>query len=372
MALLTIRRRQPPPGPALTPGPGERVRLASVVDAIAPESVEVARDWVRLGDTHAAGLAVTGLPRSVQAGQLAPVCTLGLECDLGVHIHPIPMASARRFLLTQATRHRAGQLASPSSLGDPARDTALEDAQRLRLALERGQERLFRASLYGLARAGSPSALRDRQRRLAEALEQVGLRTRRTVLQQLQAFRSCLPQLTNELDDEQYLDSSSLAALLPWSRVQLQMPGGFLWGLTSGPGTPVLINPFANPPLRNANVVVFAQTGSGKSFLLKVLLRRALAHGIDAIVIDEASEEYLPLCTDLGEQGQYVRLGARGVRINPFELPPAEDDADGDTDRASLAREHVGSSLLPLLELLLGSLSEEERAELLPDTWTIG
>jgi type IV secretory pathway VirB4 component len=109
-------------------------------------------------------------------------------------------------------------------------------------------------------------------------------------------------------------------------------------------------------------VVVFAQTGSGKSFLLKLLVRRALAHGIDAIVIDEASQEYLPLCQDLAEQGQYVRLGARGVRINPFELPPAEDDTAGDTDRESLAREHVGSSLLPLLELLLGALTEEERA----------
>jgi hypothetical protein len=127
MTLLTIRRRSPT-GRAPTPGPIEPVRRTSIVDEIAPESIEIARDWLQPGDTFTAGLAVTGLPRSVRAGQLGPICSPGVECDLSVHLRPIAVANARRFLLTQATRHRAGQLASPSTLGDPVRDTALEDA----------------------------------------------------------------------------------------------------------------------------------------------------------------------------------------------------------------------------------------------------
>jgi hypothetical protein len=150
----------------------------------------------------------------------------------------------------------------------------------------------------------------------------------------LQAFRSCLPHLTDELQEEHYLHSSGLAALLPWSAVRLWMPGGFLWGLAKGTNTPIGINLFANPPLTDANLVVFARVRRGKSFLLKLIARRFLAthgagtpaseagRGARCVVVDaEAKQEYRPLCDDLG--GQYIRLGPGSpVRINPFDLPP--------------------------------------------------
>ena len=140
------------------------------------------------------------------------------------------------------------------------------------------------------------------------------------------------------------------------------MPGGFLWGLQRGSGSPVRINLFANPPLTDANAVVFARVRQGKSFLLKLIVRRSLSSAAarDAegrplpvagrcVVVDaEAKQEYRPLCEDLGVT--YVRLGPGSpARINPFDLPPFDPEDD---DLRDPQREHI-ASLLRFCELLL-------------------
>jgi type IV secretory pathway VirB4 component len=293
-------------------------------------------------------------------------------------VQPILRAAARRFLQAQATRHGAAQLVSRSRLGDPTRDLALEHAQTLRADLERGHEDLFRVGIAAVVRAASPSALRRLEDQLAELLGSLALGTRRTVLQQLQAFRTVLPQLTPELDERHYLTTSSLAALLPFCATKLWMPGGVLWGVTRANGMPVGINLFANPPLRDANCVVFARVRQGKSFLLKLLIRRFLlsdpASGAAGakhtvrrragrcVVVDaEQLQEYRPLCEDL--DGQYIRLTPGGsVHLNPFDLPPYDPDDD---ELADPQRAHI-ATLLRFLELLLADrgqhLSAAERA----------
>jgi type IV secretory pathway VirB4 component len=350
----------------------------SAVDRLAPHSAKRERDYLRLDDAYAAGLAVTELPLTVVAGQLLLACAAGFPFDLSFEIQPIARASARRFLQAQATRHSAAQLVSSSRLGDPTRDLALEHAQTLRTDLERGHEDLFRVGITAIVRATSPSALRRLEDQLAELLGGLGLLTRRTVLQQLQAFRTVLPQLTPELDDRHYLTTSSLAALLPFSATELWMPGGVLWGVTRANAMPVGINLFANPPLRDANCVVFARVRQGKSFFLKLLIRRFLlsdpasgAAGADhstrprggrVVVVDaEQLQEYRPLCQDL--DGQYIRLTPGGsVHINPFDLPPYDPDDD---ELADPQRAHI-ATLLRFLELLLADrgqhLSADERA----------
>jgi type IV secretory pathway VirB4 component len=350
----------------------------SVVDTIAPHSAERERDYLRLEDTYAAGLAVTELPLTVVAGQVLPACATNLPFALTFQVQPIPRANARRFLQAQATRHGAAQLVSTSRLGDPTRELAMDHAQTLRSQLERGHEDLFPVSIAAVVRAASPTALRRLEDQLAELLASLGLATRRTVLQQLQAFRSVLPQLTPELDERHYFTTSSLAALLPWRAPALWLPGGALWGLTHTNTSPVGINLFANPPLRDANCVVFARVRQGKSFLLKLLIHRFLlsdpasgAAGADhtirsrggrVVVVDaEQLQEYRPLCEDL--DGQYIRLTPGGsVHLNPFDLPPYNPDDD---ELADPQRAHI-ATLLRFLELLLADrgqhLSADERA----------
>jgi len=372
MPLFSIRRRprisQPPP--RLTDAP---FLPRTVLDRIAPTDVEQRSDALVVENLPAAGLAVTELPRTIVPGWMQGVCEQGLPFDLTFVVRPIQAAVAQRFLDRQVTVHGSAQRfgAGRGRINDTAQDTALEDAANLRMPIQRGQEQLFRVGIYSLVRATSTVALGGLVRHAREAFGRVGIHTRETRFQQLQAFRSCLPQLTDELGDEHYLHSSGLTALLPWSAVSLWVPGGFLWGLVRGTGTPILINLFSNPPLTDANVAIFARVRQGKSFLLKLIARRFLAvhgagtqaaedgRGARCVVVDaEAKQEYRPLCQNVG--GQYIRLGPGSpVRINPFDLPPFDPTDD---DLRDPLRDHI-ASLEHLLELLLAERGRTLTAE---------
>src|SRR5439155_16248326 len=83
----------------------------------------------------------------------------------------------------------------------------------------------------------------------------------------------------------------------------------------------VLFDPF-DPGLENANLVVFAKSGAGKSYFTKLMALRNLLAGVEFLVIDP-EDEYRALCAAVG--GQYVRLAASSAqRLNPFDLPPPD------------------------------------------------
>jgi hypothetical protein len=160
------------------------------------------------------------------------------------------------------------------------------------------------------------------------------------------------------------LDTGSLATTFPFGAASLSGPGGGVFYGVARPGPrPVVLDPF-DARLENANLVVMATPGAGKSYFTKLLVLRSLLAGVDVLVVDPEGE-YGALCAAAG--GQRVRLAAAsGQRINPFDLPPRTgEDEDGDGDDA--LAEQV-AALAGLLEVLVATpaapLSPDERAVL--------
>src|SRR5207244_1463301 len=79
------------------------------------------------------------------------------------------------------------------------------------------------------------------------------------------------------------LSTSALAATFPFSGTDLPAGAGLLYGINTQTRSPVVLDRFA---LENHNAVVFATSGAGKSYLVKVELARALLAGHRALVID--------------------------------------------------------------------------------------
>ncbi len=102
--------------------------------------------------------------------------------------------------------------------------------------------------------------------------------------------------------------------------------------------------------LENANMVVFAKSGAGKSFAVKLEAVRSMMTGTEVIIIDPENE-YQKLSEAVG--GSYIRLSLNSdVRINPFDLPRVVDSEDADDSlRANLVTLHG------LLRLMLGNQS---------------
>jgi conjugal transfer ATP-binding protein TraC len=351
MVPLPWRRGRPPATPLGGPlGPDER-RFArgarSLVDLVAPAAVEVARDHLRLEYQYARVLAVVGYPRVVSAGWLRPLLDFEQPIEVCLHVHPLETAAIVKMLGHKLVQLQSSRLLDERGgrLADPEREVAFEDAERLRDALQRGEERVFSVSLYILLRAGSLRALDDLTRRVESTLDGMLAHSRVAILEQARGFQACLPEGCDDLLVYRNLDTSSLATTFPLAAGSLSMERGVLYGVATRTQSPVIVDPF-DAGLENANMAVFAMAGAGKSYFVKLTALRNLLAGVDFLIIDP-EDEYRALCAAVG--GQYVRFASSSPhRLNPFDLPPPGRDAAG---RDGLA-EHV-ASLIGLLEVML-------------------
>lgn len=340
----------------------------SVADLIAPAAVEVQPGYLRLGDEYARTLKLIDYPRTVTAGWLEPLLALGEPLDLSLHIHPLESHTVVRTLSHKLAQFQSSRLleARDGRLADPQREVAFEDAERLRDALQRGEERIFSVGCYVLLRARSPEALDALTRQVELSLAGMRARAHPALFEQDRGFGACLPQAQDGLLAVRNLDTSSLATMFPFSSASPSTAGGVLWGVATGSQAPVFLDPF-DPTLENANQVIFARSGAGKSFATKLLALRQLLCGVDVLIIDP-EDEYRQLCEASG--GQYIRLSsASGHRLNPFDLPlPSMASlavhATGDNERGALAEQVT--ALLALCELMLAEpgarLGTHERA----------
>lgn len=333
----------------------------SLADLLAPAAVEVARDHLRLEYQYARVLAVTGYPRTVGPGWLSPLIEFEHPIEISVHIHPLETAAVVKLLGHKLVQLQSSRLVDlrGGRLADPEREVAFEDAERLRDALQRGEERVFSVSLYILLRASAPRSLDELTRRVEGTLDGMLAHSRVAILEQERGFRACLPEGRDELLVYRNLDTSSLVTTFPFTSSTLSMDRGVLYGIASRSQTPVIVDPF-DATLENANLSVFAVAGAGKSFFVKLMAPRNLLAGVDFLIIDPENE-YRAVCDAAG--GQYIRLASSsGHRLNPFDLPPGASDEGIDT-----LAEQV-TSLLGLLGIMLAdagsSLDKLERAVL--------
>jgi type IV secretory pathway VirB4 component len=332
----------------------------SLADLVAPAMLEVARDHVRLDYQYARTLAVTGYPRSVGPGWLQPLIDFEEPIELSLHLLPLQTGSMVSQLTHKMVQLHSSRLleARGGRLADPEREVAYEDAERLRDALQRGEEKVFSVGLYVLLRASSLAILDDLTRRVEVTLDGMLAHSRVAIFEQDAGFRSCLPEGQDYLLVSRSLDTSSLATTFPFSSSTLTMERGVLYGIAKHNASPVIFDPF-DPSLENANAVVFAKSGAGKSYFTKLMALRNLLFGVDFLVIDP-EDEYRTLCDAVG--GQYVRLASSSAQhLNPFDLPPPDDDWEG---RDPLAEQVA--ALLVLLEVMLAEpgrpLGSYERA----------
>ncbi|MDG6910214.1 MAG: ATP-binding protein [Nitrososphaerota archaeon] len=344
--------------------PDERLFLLgtrSVVDLLAPASVEVTRDHIRLDDEYARVLVVTGYPRTVSLSWLSPLIDCEAPIVLSQFVYPLESAQVVQSLTHKMVQLQSSRLMADrdGKLSDPEREVAYEDAERLRDALQRGDEKVFSVSLYLLVRASTLSALDSLTHRVETAIDSMLAQSRVAILEQDRAFRCCLPYGKDELGVYRNLDTSSLATTFPFSSSSLSMERGVLYGVSTHSHSPVLFDPF-DSSLENANLVIFAKSGAGKSYFTKLMAMRSLIHGVDFLVIDP-EDEYRSLCSVV--DGQHIRLSSSSAQhLNPFDLPQPGLSPNRtarlvlEEDERDTLAEQV-ASLLGLLELMLAETS---------------
>jgi type IV secretory pathway VirB4 component len=284
---------------------------------------------------------------------LAPLINFEYPIDISTFYYPRDTKDILENLKRKIAQLEA-TLALEADRGvvqDPTIKVALRDAQELQESMASGNERFFQYGLYMSIRADSLDELEKIARNLESTMAAIGVIIKPATLQQEQTFQTCIPYGLDKIEMYRNMDTTSLATTFPFTSSDLTMEKGILYGINLHNRSMVIFDRFSMP---NANCVIFATSGAGKSYTVKLEAVRSLMLGVEVIIIDP-EREYEDLCGAVG--GEYISFSQDGAqKLNPFELSGLYGD-DEDELRFKIL------SLSGLVRMMMGgSLTPEESA----------
>ena len=320
--------------------------ITTLRDLISPSSIEIQSDHFRLGTKYGRTLYIYGYPRTISTGWLSPLINMDEVLDISIYIYPVDTGVIMKNLRKKVTQLEAdiSLNAEKGRIRNPETEHAIQDAEELRDDLQLGREKFFRFGLYVTLWADSLDELNFVQHKIENYFGSSMIFSKVATSQQEQGMNSTMPMATDQLMIRRNMNTSAISTSFPFTSADLTQEKGILYGVNLHNNGLVIFDRFT---LENANLIVFAKSGAGKSFAVKLEAIRSMMMGSEIIIIDPENE-YQKLCDAVG--GSYVRLSLNSdVRINPFDLPKVIDSEDAsDALRANLVTLHG------LFRLMLG------------------
>lgn len=355
--MSIFRKKQPPMDPvAIAEAQRQREQaevnaafqkgITALRDFIAPSSIKFENSYFHLGTRLARTFYVYGYPRQIFTGWLSSMVNLDEVIDLSMFIYPVESQVVLENLRKKVTQLEAGiQIdAEKGRVRDPGKQAAIQDAEEMRDKLQVGEERFFRFGLYFTIYASSQDELEFITHKVESILGQQLVYSKVATSQQEQGFNSTIPQFMDQLQIRRNMNTGAISTSFPFTSADLSQDNGILYGINMHNSGLVIFDRFT---LENSNSVVFAKSGAGKSFAVKLEALRSLMFGTEIFIIDPENE-YQRMCDAVG--GAYVRLSLNSpTRINPFDLPKVIDTEETDNAlRSNLITLHG------LLRLMMG------------------
>jgi len=326
----------------------------NIRDIIAPVSLVLNSNYLKLGERFAKSFFIFSYPRYLSSGWFSPIINLDVPMDIGFHIHPIDTGQVLKKLRKKVTEI-AAEISENEEKGlmrEPTLEIAYQDIESLRDRLQTAQEKMFKFGLYLTIYGNSEKELKEIETTLRSILEARLIYIKPALYQQKDGFNSSSPYGLDQLQVYTPMNTEPLSSIFPFVSTDLSSNEGILYGINRHNNSLMLFDRFS---LENANEILFGKSGSGKSFTVKLEILRYLMLGVDIIVLDPENE-YKSLSDAVG--GSFFNISlASPNHINPFDLPtPREDEKAEDVLRSNVI------NLVGLLRIMLGGLTPEEDA----------
>lgn len=295
-----------------------RKGVIAVRDLIAPAAFEVKPKMVRLGDYFIRTVMVVTYPRYLSLGWFTPIINMSTTMDISMFFYPV-----KAEVILKQLKNKVGvleaQIVSDAEKGaprDPLRETALRDIEKLRDDLTQGIEHFFQFAFYVTLYGKSEKELEDLTNQLEGIFGSKLIYSKRVFYQAEQGFNSTLPLGNDELMVTFNMNTSPISAGFPFVSADLTSDNGILYGINRHNNSLILFDRFS---LQNANAVIFATSGAGKSYTVKLEVLRSLMLGTEVIIIDPEME-YKHLSDAVG--GTYINISlSSDAKVNIFDLP---------------------------------------------------
>ncbi len=324
----------------------------TIQDILAPIDMEIDFNTVQIGDTYYRTFFVSGYPRFVGPNWLSPI--INFEHSLRISSFYYPVDSK---IILDKLKQKIGEMEATlysqmegRKVVDPSIKVALTDAQKLQDSIAEGTEKFFHFGLYVTISTKNKDELEKVSKNVVSTLAAINVTAKSATLQQEQGLISTQPLGLDKLYITRNMDTTSLATTFPFVTSELTMDHGVMYGINQHNKSLVIFDRFE---MENANAVIFAKSGAGKSYFVKLEAVRSLMLGSEIIIIDP-EREYEALCAAVG--GAYVSYSQdTGQKMNPFELSGLGEE-DDDELRMKLL------SLQGFFRILFGGLGNVETA----------
>ena len=321
-------------------------------DVIAPSAVEIGSGTIKIGDKIAKTYFAMSYPHILSTGWLAPIVNMDKVFDISIHINPVDTSKVLKDFQKKVAEVESQILKREADgmVRDPMLDSAYQSLEQLRDNLQQATEKMFDVGLYITIYATKENDLFKLENQIRSQLEGKQIYLKPALFQQEQGFRTTIPAGIDELRVTSKLNSGPLSSFFPFISSELTDNKGILYGVNRQSAGLVIFDRYSMP---NYNSVIFARSGSGKSYATKLEILRTLMFDTSVIVIDPENE-YQYLAEAVGGRFFKVSLSSNN-HINPFDLPkPLPDESPSDVLRSNI------TSLIGLFRIILGGLTPEE------------
>ncbi len=324
----------------------------SITDIIAPQKIETNFDFIKIGDVFIRTLFVSGYPRFVSPGWLEAVVNFDHSLDISFYVFPVQGKSVLDDLRRKIAEMEA-EISTDLERGkvvNPSTQAKLDDARVLQEQLVKGIERFYEFSFYITIPAASEDELNNITRRVESTLGSLLIVAKHATLDMQKGFLSTVPFGVDRLAITRNMDTTSLATTFPFTTAELSSDKGILYGINSQNESFIIFDRFS---LENSNMTVFATSGAGKSFFVKLESLRSLMLGTEVLIIDPENE-YKVLAEAVG--GEYINFSfSSPAHINPFDLAQVYEQGENQLGLKIL-------SLHSLFKVIMGELNASQEA----------
>lgn len=334
----------------------------SVLNSIAPEKMEIDFDYIKINDVYFRTIFISGYPRFVTPGWLESVVNFDNSLDISFYTYPVDGKTVLDSLRRKIAEMEA-ELSTDIQRGkivDPFTEAKLEDAKAMQEQLVKGSERVFEFGFYITIPAPTLEELNHITKQIESTLGALMVVAKHATLDMEYGFLTTAPFGFDRLNVTRNMDTTSLSTTFPLTTAELSSDRGILYGTNSINESFIIFDRFT---LENPNMTIFATSGAGKSFFVKLESLRSLMLGTEVIIIDPEAE-YKPLCQAVG--GEFISFSFNSAsKINPFDLTPLTGGAPSAEAAGELKENQLGLKILSLhslFKVIMGTITPIQEA----------
>ena len=328
-------------------------KFMKIKNIIAPPGAIFNISDFQIGDIYAKTIIIVTYPKFLFAGWIEKLVSLEESFNLSLFFIPRETSAVVKQLEKQLLRIES-QIVERQQRGmarSPELETGYRDIESLRDAIIQGIEKMLNVGVYLTIFSEKKEELIIKEKKILKLLESSLIISKTVIFEQEEAFLSTLPLGLDNLNVNYLMNSSAASSFFPFISSELSMENGILLGINLADNSLVLFDRFA---FENAHMVIFARSGSGKSYTSKLEIMRNLMMGQEVIVLDPENE-YQSIADVYG--GSFISISLKSEhKINPMDLPPVLPNEDP----AEIYKEKI-ADIIGLLEVMFNKkLTPEE------------